>query len=510
MATQAVEAVSYGRRLSLLAAARPERAVIVFAPQGGAERVVTWRELDERSNQVARLLAGRGVGERSLVVVGLPNCPEHYVATFAAWKLGALVLPLRAALPGRERDQILELSAPAVVVADWEGVAFPLVTTDELAESVGLSAEPLPDRIPHPGKAIASGGSTGRPKIIVDPRPLVYREGARVVEGGFDAGLRADQVQLIAGPLYHNPPFGWGHGGLQEGHTLVLMDRFDAARAADLIERHRVNFAFLAPTMMRRIVQLPDIGQRDFSSFDAILHTAAPCPPWLKRAWIDLIGGEKVREGFGSSEAVGMTGIRGDEWLAHPGSVGRPYGCDLRILDEEGSDLPPGEVGEIFMRPHSAGPTYEYIGSPPAKATPDGFTSVGDLGWVDGEGYLFLADRRVDLIITGGANVYPAEIEAALTEHAGVGDVAVIGVPDEDWGKRVHAVIQGRDLTNPPAVAALDTHCRERLASYKIPKSYEFVSQLPRDDAGKLRRSGLVTERESSWTTGMIAAPRPR
>lgn len=508
MAMQAMGAVSYGRRLSLLAAARPEQAVIIFAPQDGAERMVTWRELDERSNRVARLLAGRGVGERSLVVVGLPNCPEHYVATFAAWKLGALVLPLRAALPGRERDQILVLGDPAVVVADWEGAAFPLVTMDDIAASVALSAEPLPERIPHPGKAIASGGSTGRPKIIVDPRPLVYRERARVVEGGFDAGLRADQVQLVAGPLYHNSPFGWGHGGLQEGHTIVLMDRFDAARAVDLIERHRVSFAFLAPTMMRRIVQLPEIGRRDLSSFDAILHTAAPCPPWLKRAWIDLIGGEKVREGFGSSEAVGMTGIRGDEWLAHPGSVGRPYGCDLRILDEEGRDLPPGEVGEIFMRPHGAGPTYAYIGSPPAKATTDGFTSVGDLGWVDAEGYLFLADRRVDLIITGGANVYPAEVEAALTEHAGVGDVAVIGVPDEDWGKRVHAVIQGRDRANPPTVAALDAHCRERLASYKIPKSYEFVDQLPRDDAGKLRRSGLVAEREAGWTAGMIAARR--
>jgi bile acid-coenzyme A ligase len=166
-------------------------------------------------------------------------------------------------------------------------------------------------------------------------------------------------------------------------------------------------------------------------------------------------------------------------------------------------------VGEIFMRPHGAGPTYAYIGSPPAKGTPDGFTSVGDLGWVDAEGYLFLADRRVDLIITGGANVYPAEVEAALTEHPSVGDVAVIGVPDEDWGKRVHAVIQPRDPGDPPTVAALDAHCRERLASYKIPKSYEFVAQLPRDDAGKLRRSGLVAEREVGWTAGMIAAPRP-
>ena len=165
----------HGGRYPLLAQEHPEKTAIVFVSVDGSERQVSWRELDERSNQVARLLAGRGVGEHSLVVVGLPNCPEHYVATFAAWKLGALVLPLRAVLPGRERDQILELGDPAVVVADWEDVTFPLVTMNDLAASMALPAEPLPDRTPHPGKAIASGGSTGRPKIIVDPRPLVHR-----------------------------------------------------------------------------------------------------------------------------------------------------------------------------------------------------------------------------------------------------------------------------------------------------------------------------------------------
>src|SRR5262249_18349048 len=148
-----------------------------------------------------------------------------------------------------------------------------------------------------------------------------------------------------------------------------------------------------------------------------------------------------------------------------------------------------GEVGEIFFRLFDPEPTYYYIGSPPVKSTPDGFMSVGDMGWVDEEGYLFLADRRVDLIISGGANIYPAEVEAALTEHPAVRDVAVIGLPDDDWGKIVHAVIQPRDAANPPAIRALDAHCRERLAAYKVPKSYEFVAALPRDDTGKIRRS---------------------
>jgi len=261
--------------------------------------------------------------------------------------------------------------------------------------------------------------------------------------------------------------------------------------------------------MMKRIIDEPGATGRDFSSIQAIFQTAAPCPPWLKRAWFDLVGPEKIYELYSMTEGIGATAIRGDEWLVHPGSVGRNTVSDIRILDADGTDLPTGQVGEIFLRLKGPSvPTHEYIGSPPAKTTPDGFTTMGDLGWLDEENYLFIADRRVDLIITGGANVYPAEVEAALTEHPGVGDVAVIGVPDDDWGKRVHAMIQPRDPADPVTVAALDAHCRERLASYKIPKSYEFSDQLPRDEAGKLRRSGLVAERGAGWTAGMIAAPR--
>ncbi|HEX5504364.1 MAG TPA: AMP-binding protein [Thermomicrobiales bacterium] len=499
--------ISYGRRLSTLAARHPDRPAIVFVPDEGEERTISWRELDRTSNRVARLLARSGVAARSLVVIGLPNWPEHYVATLAAWKLGALVLPLAATMPRRERDQVLALGDPALVIADWEGVAYPMLNAVGLRRAEAFSDRRLPDRIPHPGKAMGSGGATGRPKIIVDPLPQVRTPlppGARNF-----MGLAPGQVQLVAGPLYHNSPFGVSHTGLFEEHTLILMERFNAARAVDLIERHRVNFAFLAPTMMSRIIQLPGVGGRDFSSVDAIFHTAAPCPPWLKRAWIELLGGEKIYEGYGATEAVGYTAIRGDEWLAHPGSVGRPEGCALRILDEDGRDLPPGEIGEIFMRPHDdPRGTYYYLGSPPAKSTPDGFTSVGDLGWVDAEGYLYFADRRVDMIVTGGANVYPAEVEGALSEHPDVGDVIVIGVPDADWGRHVHAIVEPRDATRPPAVMALDTHCRARLTSYKVPKSYEFVDVFPRDASGKVRRSALVEERAAGDTPEMIRINR--
>jgi bile acid-coenzyme A ligase len=268
---------------------------------------------------------------------------------------------------------------------------------------------------------------------------------------------------------------------------------------------------------MRRIIMLPGVreGQRDFSSIQAIQSSAAPCPIWLKQAWIDLLGPEKVHEVYGSAEGIGATMIRGDEWLEHQGSVGRPVNCELRILDEAGNDLPPGEVGEIFTRPtETDGPTFQYVGAPNAKSTPDGFYSIGDLGWLDANGYLFIADRRTDMIVSGGANVYPAEVEAALHDHPAIADLAVVGVPDEEWGRRVHAVVQPADPAHPPPVAELDAWARERITSYKVPKTYELVAELPRNEAGKIRRSALAAERESGWNSLMVDAhglpiPRP-
>ncbi|MHB8647739.1 MAG: AMP-binding protein, partial [Thermomicrobiales bacterium] len=417
--------------------------------------------------------------------------------------LGALMLPLRAILPAPERDGILALAQPALVFADWEDVPYPLLRPDELALADRYDDEPLPNDPPHPGKAIASGGSTGRSKIVMDRTSHPVRSSPR----GSRLGEAHGQVQLLCAPLYHNSPFLNTYRGLADDNTIVLMERFDAARAVEAIERHRVNYAYMPPIIMRRIIMLPGVYERDFSSMQAIHSSAAPCPPWLKRAWIDLIGAEKVYEVYGSSEGIGATIIRGDEWLAHPGSVGKPIACDLRILDEQGNDVPPGEVGEIYTRPTlTDGPTFRYVGDAKISATPDGFYSVGDLGWVDEEGYLFIADRRVDMIVTGGANVYPAEVEAALHDHPGLADLAVVGVPDEEWGRRVHAIVQPADPANPPAVADLDAWARARITSYKVPKTYEIVAELPRNEAGKIRRSALVAERESGWNPAMLDA----
>jgi bile acid-coenzyme A ligase len=488
--------MTWSARIAQLAARHPEKPAIVFVPREGEHRTVACAELDRASNRAARLLATRGAGSSSTVVVALPNCPEHYFATLGAWKVGALVLPLNPRLPAPERDALLDVAREPVVVHDWEEPPpRPSVTLGELRDLSGRDAAPLPDVVPRPGKAIASGGSTGRPKIIIDPRPWVYVPGEVTAGMTGTMGMRPGQVQMIAGALYHNTPFGWGLLGLFEDHTLIVMEKFDAARFVDLVERYRVSFSYTVPTMMHRIARLPDIRRRDLSSLEAVFSTAAPCAPWLKRFWIDLIGPEKVNEAFGAAEAVGACIIRGDEWLEHPGSVGRAWNCDLKILDDRCEEVPTGEVGEIYMRPHAPGPTYEYRGAAPVRTSPEGYMTVGDMGWVDEAGYLFLADRRVDMIISGGANIYPAEVEAALTEHPQVADVAVIGIPDEEWGKRVHAVVQPVDAAQAPSAAELDAHVRRRIASYKVPRSYELVPYLPRDDAGKIRRSALAAER---------------
>lgn len=494
---------TFGRQIAALAAEHPDKPALIFAATAGFEMAVSWWEYEKATNRLARYLIDRGVTAGSMVVIGLWNSVEHVVLTTAAWKLGALVLPLRAALPAHERDQILALAQPALVCAEWDDIDWPTMSRSETILTYAYDDQPLDIDPPHPGKAIASGGSTGRSKIITDPtwNPVEYS--AR----GSKLGARHGSVQLLAAPLYHNSPFLSAYGGLADDHVLVIMERFDADRALDLIEKYKVNYAYMPPIILRRIYLRPGIEERDLSSIEGIQSSAAPCPEWLKRAWIDLIGAEKVYEVYGSTEGIGATIIRGDEWLAHPGSVGRSSGSEIRIQDADGNALPPGEIGEIFMRPASGEVTYRYIGAEP-KSTADGFQSVGDLGWLDDDGYLYIADRRTDLIITGGANVYPAEVEAVLGTHPLVDDVAVIGVPDEDWGRRVHAVVQPRDPASPPTPEALDQHARNDLTSYKVPKTYEFLPALPRNEAGKIRRSDLVRERESGWTSAMVRPKR--
>lgn len=492
--------VSYGRRTTQLAELHPDKAAIVFVSQRGVAREVTWRELDDQSTRAAHLLADRGVDHNSTVVVGLPNCVEHYVATYGAWKLGACVVPMRYDLPEWERDRLLGIADARVVItngANIDPAHGTVVTSKEFDALADWPNDPLPDVVPAVARAIASGGSTGRPKIIRTPVPGA---GIPHTPGGSsftdELGWGPEQIRLIPGPLYHMSPFVMSFTGLFDDMTLITMERFHADLALDLIERYRVQNALMVPTMLYRMARVPGVEDRDLSSIVSFMSGGAKLAPWVWRAWIALIGPERIWEAYGATEGHGNTIIRGDEWLEHPGSVGRPFGTDLRILGEDGAELAPGEIGEIYMRPAgSEVPTFEYIGGAEEHRTPDGLASVGDLGWLDEDGYLFVADRRVDMIISGGANIYPAEIEACLSEHPEVADLAVIGLPDADWGQAVHAIVVPRDPKESPVEDELRAFCIERLARYKVPKTIEFVDALPRNDVGKLQRSALLKAR---------------
>jgi len=261
-----------------------------------------------------------------------------------------------------------------------------------------------------------------------------------------------------------------------------------------VIELHRADVVYLVPTMMKRISRLPDdirLGY-DLSSLRLVWHLAEPCPAWLKEQWIDWLGPEKIYELYAGTEAQGVTVISGTEWLTHRGSVGRPAGGDFMIADADGQPLPAGQQGEVWIRNTTDRPTYRYVGAEP-RALPGGWESLGDMGWFDEDGYLYLGDRMQDMILSGGANIYPAEVEAVIQEHPQVRSVCVIGLPDEDKGNVVHAIVEA-----DPAVldvTELLSFAAERLATYKLPRTVEIVDTPLRDDAGKVRRSQLRAER---------------
>jgi len=490
VSTDATDLVTPGRRLTDLASQRPTETAIIELRGHGGPRFTTWAELETSANRLARRLAEDGVGVGDFVAIGLPTCGEHVVAAWATWKLGGCPMPVSHHAPAPERDRLLDLGKAATIVAEWDDLHG--IDRDEIRSLKGDSGPRNDDAVPNPMKALASGGSTGLPKLIVTPGPFAYPEGTRPLSV---LDVRDRDVVFFPGPLYHNQPFLGAHLSLYSGATIVINERFDPVAALDAIERFGVTGTSLVPTHLSRMLRVPDIGERDLSSLRMVLHMAAPCPESVKRAWIDLVGAEHVFEVWGTTEGVGSTIIRGDEWLAHPGSVGRTDTLLVRILDDDGNAVLAGQVGELYTRDpgHTSRP-FTYLGAPAAKQTTDGLISVGDLAWVDKDGYLYLADRRRDLIITGGANVFPAEVESAIASHPGVADVAVIGVADEDMGQLVHAIVQPVDPSSPPLIEELDGACRSRIASYKRPRSWEFVTALPRADNGKIRRSDLHQE----------------
>ncbi|HEY8057093.1 MAG TPA: class I adenylate-forming enzyme family protein [Acidimicrobiales bacterium] len=481
------EFISIPARMRQLAAERPDGVVWRFIAADGPEVTFTWTELERRSGQLAGALAERGLGVGDRLGIGLRNSPQFVLAVLAAWKLGAIPVPMRWDLPDWELDRLREAIDGKVHLGEND-----LEWIDATAER---EVPDLADVVAPRSNGICSSGSTGLPKVIVSNRPGVYDPALTIPIAEGWRPIPRPQVVLVLGPMYHMNGF---HScvSLVGGDHVVVMERFDAAQVVDVIERHRATTFNCTPTMLKRLADLPDIDDRDLSSIEWICQGAAPMPPYLVHRWAELVGPDKLIMAYGMSEGLGITAIRADEWMAREGSVGRPArDTELRVLDADGNPVPAGEVGDLYLRSKTYGGSDYLGGSARPTMTEDGFCSVGDLGYVDEDGFLFVVDRRSDLIITGGANVYPAEVEIALMDHPKVADVAVIGLKDDEWGRRVHAIIQPADPADPPTFEEVRAYTKERLAPYKVPKSVEVVDEIPRSAATKVNRGALLEAR---------------
>lgn len=477
-------------RLRELSAEDPDR-IVVTAEDGDISR----GDLESDSDARARELIQLGVRPGDYVCIVLPNGVEFVSVLVAVWKAGAVPTPLSARLAEAELAGVLDLLDPHVVVG-----AEPELVGDRTHLPAGHRPAPLPeiglDRtvISPSWKAIGSGGSTGRPKVIVAAEPASL---AALNLGSSLLGIGEDEVSVITAPLSHNGPFLSLVHTLLRGGRAVLTGRFDPEKTLATVEREGATWLYLVPTMMGRIWKLPEEvrGRYDLGSLHTIIHMGAPCPGWLKRAWVNWLGPDRLLEMYTSTEAMVVFVASGREWLERPGTVGLPRGGEVQVRSPEGKVVPAGEPGLIWVRRHTElGPSYHYLGAT-AQADPEGWQTLGDIGRLDADGYLYIEDRESDMILVGGTNVYPAEVEAALLEHPAVTDCCVIGLPSDDLGQVPHALVYA---TSGVDEAELADHAVRRLAPYKRPRSYEFVGAALRDAAGKVRRRQLRAERIST------------
>lgn len=486
------------------AAEAPDRPAMVLAASGATQ---TYAELADRSARLATWLRGAGLVEGDRVVIALPNDLRWGEIAWACWRTGLVLCAVNWHLSARELTPLMEDAVPRVVVTSAElaptlreaaGHGPRLLVVGEDYDAVVEGTEPDPD-LPETmgGRLLFSSGTTGRPKPFTVPPPgkqpteVPVRSGEMMRSLGFEPGAC---VYLSTGPAYHAAPLGFLQSVHQLGGTVVLMERFDAEGALAAIERHGVTHSQWVPTMFVRLLRLP-AGTReryDLSSHRVAVHGAAPCAPEVKKAIIDWWG-PIVHEYYGASEGYGRTAITAEEWLAHPGSVGRSVGGALHVTDEEGRDLPVGEVGTVwFVKPDADEPVRSPDGAADLAGT-RGWGAVGDLGRLDEDGYLYLTGRKGQTIISGGVNIYPREIEDLLVLHPAVADVAVVGVPEEEFGEQVKGVVQVAEGYEPtPELAAeLIAYCRADLAHFKCPRSVDFVDRVPRSDAGKILMAEL-------------------
>jgi long-chain acyl-CoA synthetase len=498
------------------AAAHPDRLAAVDVD--GA--TVTFGELGHRVDRTSHWLRSRGIGPRAPLAVVARNSLSYLGVVLAASQVGTRYTLVNSHLTAPEVRFVLDDCGAALVVTDAASAAVvgeaggtrdvvSLSPPGSLAAPTMRSWDdllgPQPDGAPADRTAGAimlyTSGTSGRPKGVrstlapVSPEAAAERATFALTRFGIDPAAHVgDGTHLVTSPLYHAAPITNATLALHLGHTVVVMPRFDAAGSLELIGRHGVTWTHVVPTMMKRWLDLDDDvrARADLTTMRWLIHAAAPCPPAVKRRIIEWFG--PIVEEYYSSTEAGGTSIGAEDWLRHPGSVGRPWpGADVKVLDEDGAPLPPGSVGQIYLR--NLRP-FEYHNDPAKtdETRRGDYVTVGDLGSLDADGYLYLADRRTDLIISGGVNVYPAEVEAVLMAHPAVADAAVIGVPDADLGELVRAVVEARPDPAPDLVADLTAHCAVHLAEFKRPRQIELRGSLPRSEAGKLLRRVLRDE----------------
>ncbi len=488
----------------------PDKAAVIM----GAGEVVTYRQLDTRSNQCAQLFAALGLRRGDAVALFMYNCPAYFHAAWGAQRSGLYYTPISTHLAPSEMAYILKNCEAQVVVvsqalrdvvssvrADVPGVRAWLMVGGGAPGFDSFEAEL--DRYPVTPIAeeregcvmLYSSGTTGYPKGIKHANPeRAFGDPGPLVTGIMHSfGMNADTVYLSPAPLYHAAPIRFCMAMHRLGATAVVMEHFDTEQALRLIAEHRVTLSQWVPTMFIRMLKLPGAvrARYDVSSQRLAAHSAAPCPVEVKQRMIDWWGPILV-EYYGATEGHGGTQIDSATWLTHRGSVGRPVYGGVHILDDDGRELPAGEVGTVYF---SGGAAFEYHKSDDktAQSRLGDKATVGDVGYLDAEGYLYLTDRKANMIICGGVNVYPQETENVLVMHPAVADVAVIGVPNEDLGEEVKAVVEPVDFASAGAQLEreLIAWCRERMSHIKCPKSIDFERRLPRSDAGKLFKRTL-------------------
>ncbi|WP_424811939.1 AMP-binding protein [Roseococcus sp. YIM B11640] len=491
------------------AALTPGKVCAIF-PDTGAS--LTFAELDARANQAAHGLIALGLQPGEGIALSLENGPDFLILTYGAKRAGLMVTPLSIHLRPPEVAHVLTDSgaralfasahlASLVAALDLSEVPHRFAVDGALAgfKPFGALLDGQPTTWPEGERPIGreflySSGTTGLPKGI--RRPLIPF--ADRLNPEFDMtwkpfyGFGEDSIYLSPAPLYHAAPNRYVQRAMDHGGTSVILKKFDAEQCLATIEKQRITHSQWVPTMFVRMLALPgEVRARyDLSSHRCAIHAAAPCPPAVKRGMIEWWG-PILREYYAGSEGIGTVIIDSADWLRKPGSVGRPAYGRIHIADDENRELPPGETGRIWFE---GGARFAYHNDPAKTAqayNERGWATLHDLGWVDAEGFLFLSDRRADLILSGGVNVYPAEIESVLAQHPRVSEAAVIGVKDEEFGERPRALVVPLGEGDDMLAAELIAHCRAHLAGPKIPRAVEFLEELPRSEAGKLLRRVL-------------------